>query len=68
MGEDVAQLVRVVPFTREANDAFFEQVELQRTHLGDQHVNAHVPLGATDQQRVVNVLLNNALLVVLQVL
>ena len=68
MGEYVAQLVRVVPFTGEANDALFEQVELQGAHLGDQHVNTHVPLGATDQQRVVNVLLDNALLVVLQVL
>ena len=68
MGKDVAQLVRVVPFTGEANDAFLEQVELQGAHLGDQHVNAHVPLGASDEQRIVNVLLDNALLIVLQVL
>ena len=45
-----------------------EEMDLERAHLGDQDVDSHVPLRASDQSRVAYVLLNHALLVILQVL
>lgn len=68
VGEDILQISGVVAFGWEANDTFFEQVDFQRPHLRDQDVNTHVPLRTTDQQRVVNVLLDHTLLIVLEVL
>ena len=68
MREDILEAVRVVAFGREAHDPFPKQIKLERSHLRDENINAHVPLGASDEQRVMYVLLNNALLVVLQIL
>jgi len=49
------------------DNALSVEMQLQRSHLGDQHINSHVPLGALNEQRVGNVLLNNTLLVILQI-
>lgn len=68
MAEEVSKVIHVVTLGGEANDALFKEVKLEWPQLGDKHIYAHVPLGAADQQRVVDVLLNHALLVVLQVL
>ena len=45
-----------------------EEMDFERAHLSDEHVDSHVPFGASDQRRVTYVLLNHTLLVVLQVL
>ena len=67
VGKHILQAVRIVALRGKADDAFFEQVNFQRPHLRDQHVNPHVPLRTPDQQWIVNVLLNDTWLVVLQV-
>ena len=67
MGEHILEAVSVVSFGRKAYNSFLEEVDLQRTHLSYENVNPHIPLGASDQKRIVNVLLNYALLFVLEV-
>ena len=68
MGEHVLEAVCVVSFGRKTDNSFFEEVDLERAHLSYEDVDPHVPLGAPDQKRIVNVLLDYALLVVLEVL
>ena len=58
----VAQIRNVVAVRAKPYDSLPVQVELHRPHLGDQDINTHVPLDASDQQRVADVLLNYALL------
>ena len=68
MWEHVVEAVSVVSFGREADNAFLEEVDLERPHLSYENINPHVPLGAPDQERIVNVLLDYALLIILEVL
>lgn len=68
MREDVLNVICVVALGGEPGDTLLEQMDFQRPHLRDEHIYAHVPLRPPDQQRVVNVLLYDALLVILQVL
>ena len=67
MGKHILEAVSIVSFGRKAYYSFLEEVYLQRTHLSYENVNPHVPLGAPDQKRIVNVLLDYALLFVLEV-
>ena len=68
MGEHILEAISVVPLGRETDNSFLEEVDLQRTHLSNENIDPHVPLSASDQKRVVNVLLDYALLIVLEVL
>ena len=68
MREHVVEAVSVVSFGREADNSFLEEVDLERPHLSYENINPHVPLGAPDQKRIVNVLLDYALLIILEVL
>eukprot|EP00350_Pseudokeronopsis_sp_OXSARD2_P005382 CAMPEP_0170552546 /NCGR_PEP_ID=MMETSP0211-20121228/10419_1 /TAXON_ID=311385 /ORGANISM="Pseudokeronopsis sp., Strain OXSARD2" /LENGTH=118 /DNA_ID=CAMNT_0010860319 /DNA_START=1806 /DNA_END=2162 /DNA_ORIENTATION=- len=64
MGEEVLDPGGVVLLAGEAGDPFLVEVDLQGPNLGDQHVDPHVPLVPFDQKWVLNVLLNDALLVI----
>ena len=57
----------VVPVRREAHYSFAIKVNFHWPHLRDEHVNAHVPLGLANEHGLCNVLLDDALLVVVQV-
>lgn len=64
MREYVLETPCVILFRREPHNAFAIQVHFEGSHLGDQYVNAHVPFVIFNQQRIGDVLLNDALLVV----
>ena len=63
----VLQTRGVVSIRRETHDAFLEQVQLERPYLSYEHIDAHVPLRPADEVRVRDVLLDDALLVILKV-
>ena len=64
--ELVVDVLCVVPVTAESDDSVSVEVDLHRPHLTDQYVNAHVPLNASDQARLLYVLLDDGLLLVLK--
>lgn len=64
MRVDIFQTSCVVAIGGKPDDAFFVEVQLEGSHGGDEHVDSHVPLGAFDQKRVHNVLLDDALLII----
>ena len=61
----VAQLAHVVPVRAESDKTFFVQVHFHWAHLSNEDVDAHIPLNSTDEQRLADILLYDALLVVL---
>lgn len=67
MTKQVTEVTVVVALGREAHKAFSVQVQIHGPHpLWNQHVYAHVPLVPADEQRVTEVLLKDALMLVLQ--
>ena len=62
----VSQLLKVVTIATEPNQTLLVEVELHRVHLSDQHIDSHVPFDPANQQGLTDILLNYALLVVLQ--
>ncbi len=68
MWKDILQAVCIVSLRWETHDTFLEEIDLKRSHLGDENIYAHVPFSTTYQQRIANVFLDDTLLVVLQIL
>lgn len=50
VSELVVKVVHGVLVGSEPDEAFFVNVELQRTHRSQQHINSHVPFVASDQE------------------
>ena len=67
MREEVSQLWIIIPFSWKPNKSLFIQVKLHWPHLRYGYIDSHVPLNTSNEHRVVNVLLENALLIVFQV-
>lgn len=62
----VLQVLSVVFLRRETHDTFSEEVHFQGTCCCYKYIDAHVPLVASNEQRVSNILLDDALLVILK--
>jgi hypothetical protein len=61
----IRQTRGVVSVGAKSDYALFVKVKFHGGHLVDEHVNAHVPLGASDEKRVGDVLLHDRLRVIL---
>ena len=64
MAELVVETRDVELFCAEADKTLLVEVDLEWTQRGYYHIDAHVPLVTTDEQRVLNILLNNQVRVV----
>ena len=66
MREFIIDRPQVILICGKANDTLFVQMNFHRAHRCYQHINTHIPLVTTDEQRVVDVPLYDALLVVVE--
>ena len=66
MRVDVLQTLQVVFLTAEPDDTLAVKPDFERSSFGNKDVDAHVPLVTLDQQGTGDVLLNDALLIILE--